>query len=103
MKKIILLSLIFFSFSRVLFSQESEKYDYLTIELTYSTIFISQAGEEMQIIDVKSEQDNRAHDFRPILQRIQEYEKQGWKIYSNNITRTEREISNYFLLRKKRG
>ncbi len=77
-------------------------YDYVSIVATGSRILnvrISIGGAEHTEITVKGER--RTHfDFRQLFEIINEFEKQGYELYTNNFDTSGDYFRNYFLLRK---
>ena len=95
--------LFFLTLSIVSFSQTQQTYEYLSMTQSYNQIKLNKDFESFEVIDIKEEKTKDLSDFRPILKRIQNYEKQGWEIVSNNVYMEGNGIAphNYVLMRRK--
>jgi len=98
--------LIFFfllTFSSVGFSETNQTYEYMAMTQSYNSIKLNKNSESFEIIDIKKELLGN-YDFSPLLKRIQEYEKQGWEIVSNNVycEGNGSTPQNYVLMRRKK-
>ncbi len=61
------------------FSQEN-KYEYLIITKHSNRIYITIGSEKFEEIKIeKDETDHLNFDFRPLLQRIADFEQKGWE------------------------
>jgi hypothetical protein len=90
--------------SAIACSQTSQTYEYLSMTQVDNEIKLNKNSESFETIDVKAEMSKDSYDYRPLLKRIQEYEKQGWEIVSNNVYVTGQGIfpRNYVLMRRKK-
>jgi hypothetical protein len=86
------------------FTQTQETYEYLTMTQIHTIIKLNRDSENFETIYVKDEMSKDEFDYKPLLKRIQEYEKQGWEIVSNNVyTAGQGGIPrNYVLMRRKK-
>ena len=85
------------------FSQDEVTYEYLSMTQVDSEIKLNIDSDNFEAINVKDEMAKDSYDYRPILKRIQEYEKLGWQIVSNNVYVTGQGTfpRNYVLMRRK--
>lgn len=94
----------FLTLSTIVYSQTSQTYEYLSMTQVDTEIKLNKDSESFETINVKAEMEKDSYDYRPMLKRIQEYEKQGWEIVSNNVYVTGQGTfpRNYVLMRRKK-
>jgi hypothetical protein len=66
----------------IAFSQKT--YEYLSISQNYKTLVITRGTEiheEIKLQDVKT---NDRWDFRPLFKSVEQYENEGWEVFSTN-------------------
>lgn len=90
--------------STIAYSQTQQSYEYLSMTQVDNDIKLNKDSESFETINVKDEMSKDSYDYRPLLKRIQEYEKQGWEIVSNNVYVTGQGIfpRNYVLMKRKK-
>lgn len=93
--------LILFSFSIMGFSQSPPTYEYLSMTQFATEITLNLNSESFERINIKDEKSRDNFDFSPILKRIEEYEKQGYELVSNNMGFANGP-HNYVLMRRKK-
>lgn len=98
MKTIALFLLLTMPFAGL--SQDSTYFDYVTLTQAGDNLWIYTASEQEQI-NIKKQKSKFINDWRPLLLKIQEYEKKGWKLVTNNIFISGLWLNNYALMRKK--
>lgn len=100
MKNLFITSL-FLIFTNILLGQSTKKYDYITIIQEGTTLYISDmtsAEEEIEKINIKEEIKGIQIDKRPLFKRVQEYESNGWELFSYNIETINVSLSKHHVL-----
>lgn len=82
-------------------SQDSTYFDYITLTQVGDNLWIDTTTKDKQQINIKNQRSKWTNDWRPLLLKIQEYEKKGWELVTNNIFRDGQFMSNYALMRRK--
>ncbi len=93
--------LILLALSIVGYTQTPQTYDYLTMVQRDNTIKITLGSDKFETIDIKDEKSTDAHDFRPLIKRIEQYQLEGWEIVANNVYLAGF-ATNYLLMRRKK-
>lgn len=96
--------LFLLTLSIIAYSQTQQTYEYLSMTQVDNEIKLNKDSESFETINVKDEMSKDSYDYRPLLKRIQEYEKQGWEIVSNNVYTTGQGVfpRNHVLMRRKK-
>lgn len=102
MKQLLFLCLLTFSVNG--FTQTHSTYEYLTMTQRHNDISISKSGKDFEIINVKDEKSKDVNDYRPLLKRIQEFESEGWELFSNQVFNYGDSTvpQNYVMMRRKK-
>jgi hypothetical protein len=96
---VLLLSAGLFSFIQ----QDSDRpYEYLSITQDTDLLMISQPGVGFKTINVRSQKDNSYFDFRPALDQIALFEKEGWYLVENAAYSIGARQINYSLMRREK-
>jgi len=77
MKRLLILSILLLPL--VAFSQKT--YEYLSISQSYKILAIAIGEETYEEIKLK---DVQSWDFRPLFNKVQHYESEGWVVFSTN-------------------
>jgi hypothetical protein len=87
------------------YSQESSPFEYISISQAGNVLSITTGTEKYEVIDIKKAKDKDQLDIRPLLKRVENYESNGWEVYSFNQYNglgTGTLIATHFLLRRKK-
>ncbi|MEZ4720621.1 MAG: hypothetical protein R2813_01945 [Flavobacteriales bacterium] len=105
--KLVILMLVI-SLPCLLFSQQVQQYEYLTMTQRMHQIKISRINAPLEVVDISSElsEDKKEYfwDYRPLMIRINEFEKDGWELFSNQVYTdgASFQTSNYVLMRRRK-
>jgi hypothetical protein len=99
MKTALLLFILTVSLSGI--SKAQQSHEYLTMTQAGNSIELCTDSQNLKDINVKDEKTTHT-DYRPLLKRIQEYEKEGWEIVTNVIYFDGFVPYNYVLMRRKK-
>lgn len=102
MKKLAFLFLL--TFTTLGFSQKAQTYEYLTmVQIGNREISLSK-DNQYEVINISKEtQKLEFQNYNPILKRIQEFEEQGWELFSNNLSiGYQTPNQNYVMMRRKK-
>jgi hypothetical protein len=84
---------------------DSKQYDYVAIEKTGYSLYITEGNEKFEEMKLKDEFKDRQH-YGPLFKRINEYEAKGYEVYSTDLVGYSSSngtvVSNYVLMRKPR-
>lgn len=101
MKTIIIL--ILSTFLVMSFSQTPARYEYLT--MTQSTFYLKVSINNEKFTSTRLWsgyfKDIEKGDFRPTLEKIQEFENEGWELVTSNVF-TDGSEENYVMMRRRR-
>jgi hypothetical protein len=82
-------------------SQDSTYFDYITLTQVGDNLWIDTPTKDKQQINIKNQKSKWNNDWRPLLLKIQEYEKKGWELVTNSVFPDGTWICNYALMRRK--
>lgn len=102
-RRVLLFLLVSITFST--YAQNQPTYEYLSMTQVDREIKLAKNSESFETINVRDEMSRDSYDYRPLLKRIQEYEKEGWEIVTNNVYSSGTEFSrprNYVLMRREK-
>ncbi len=101
MKKLAFLFLL--TFATLGFSQKAQTYEYLTMVQNVDLIYLTK-DNSFEKIDITGEvKKTSVYNYSPLLKRIQEYEEQGWELFSSTHTTTASSTpQNYVMMRRKK-
>lgn len=99
-----LLFLLMSSLSLWGYAQENVQYEYMSMTQVDERIKINKNSESFEEVRIRDEKENDAYDYRPLLKRIEQLEKEGWELVANNVYVTGEGTvpRNYVLMRRKK-